>query len=89
MAQTVQAEQLKNIAFAILFHFINPHTRNKLKIETTVTIDIQGVDKKSAHPQKHSQFGITVTGRTEINKNRVFLECFLGDLFKKLLTYLF
>ena len=43
--------------------------------------------KKRGHLQKCSQFGITVTGRTEIKENRIFLECFLGNLIKKLLTF--
>ena len=49
-----------------------------------VCVYIKGVDKKSGHLQKYSQFGVTVTGRTEINKNRIFLEFLLRDLFKKL-----
>ena len=53
----------------------------------TKNVDIQGVDKKGGHLQKYSQFGVTVTRRIKINKNRIFLECFLGDLIKKLLTY--
>ena len=46
-----------------------------------------GGGQKSGHPQKYSQFGVTTTGRTEIKKNHMFLECFLRDLFKMLLKY--
>ena len=45
--------------------------------------------KKSGHRQKYSHFGTTVIGRTEMKENRIFLECFLRDLIKKLLTYEF
>ena len=43
--------------------------------------------KKIGHPQKYGQFGITITGRTEINENHIYLECFLRDLIKTFLKY--
>ena len=56
-----------------------------LTIDVYVYVYVQGVDKKSDHPQKYSQFGITITGRTEIKENHIFLGCFLRDLLKMLL----